>query len=71
MVEEHNITDSEVPEPDLRKRVILPDSLWQDIASFCRAEHISSEAEAIQLLLQEALRARAQRRRSAPRERSD
>lgn len=71
MVEERSISDPEVPEPDLRKRVALPDGLWQEIRSFCRAEHIGSEDEAVQLLLQEALRARAQRRRSAPRERSD
>jgi hypothetical protein len=71
MAEERTGADPEVPEPELRRRVTLPDGLWQEIVDFCRAEHIGSEVEAIQQLLQEALRARAQRRRSAARERSD
>jgi hypothetical protein len=71
MAEERTGTDPEVPEPELRRRVTLSDDLWQEITAFCRAEHIGSEAEAIHQLLQEALRARAQRRRSTARERSD
>jgi hypothetical protein len=52
------------PEPNTRKSIVLPNSMWAEIADFRFAERIGSEAEAVRRLLVEALRARKRRARA-------
>jgi len=45
------------PEPNTRKSVTLPDSLWEAVREYRFAARIASEAEAVRRLLLAGLRA--------------
>ncbi|HYZ31936.1 MAG TPA: hypothetical protein VE684_06590, partial [Crenalkalicoccus sp.] len=45
------------PEPNERKNVTLPRSLWAAVAAYRFAERIGTEAEAVRRLLRAGLRA--------------
>ena len=48
-------------EPTTRKTITLADSLWDEIDAYRRAEHITTEVEAVRRLLVAGLRAEEER----------
>lgn len=50
-------------EPQTRKTIILPDSLWEEVSEYRHSQRIGSEMEALRRLIRAGLKAEGERER--------